>query len=123
MRRRPPRSTRTDTLLPYATLFRSDLQRSPALRRHRRPAHLRRHHPRDRHRLLPPGPSHQAADDLTAAQAREVMSTQTYIASANPAPAVSELTDKRCRTKPAKPAATPERSAEHTSELQALMRN
>src|SRR3546814_7528924 len=25
MRRRPPRSTRTDTLLPYTTLFRSDL--------------------------------------------------------------------------------------------------
>ena len=31
------------------------------------------------------------------------MSTQTYITSTNPAPAVSELTDKRCRTKPAKP--------------------
>src|SRR3546814_9308086 len=27
MRRRPPRSTRTDTLFPYTTLFRSDLPR------------------------------------------------------------------------------------------------
>src|SRR3546814_1762311 len=29
MRRRPPRSTRTDTLLPYTTLFRSDEDRDP----------------------------------------------------------------------------------------------
>ena len=33
-----------------------DLHRPPALRRHRRPAHLRRQHHRDRHRLLPPRP-------------------------------------------------------------------
>src|SRR3546814_3057374 len=30
MRRRPPRSTRTDTLLPYTTLFRSQRSRGPA---------------------------------------------------------------------------------------------
>src|SRR3546814_13813455 len=30
MIRRPPRSTRTDTLFPYTTLFRSDLPRSDA---------------------------------------------------------------------------------------------
>src|SRR3546814_3977691 len=29
MRRRPPRSTRTDTLFPYTTLFRSKLNRPP----------------------------------------------------------------------------------------------
>src|SRR3546814_4551623 len=29
MIRRPPRSTRTDTLFPYTTLFRSDIQRLP----------------------------------------------------------------------------------------------
>src|SRR3546814_1970141 len=34
MRRRPPRATRTDTLFPYTTLF-----RSPAYRRHREPGH------------------------------------------------------------------------------------
>lgn len=32
------------------------------------------------------------------------MSTQTYIPGVDPARVVSELTDKRCRTKPAKPA-------------------
>src|SRR3546814_4917221 len=31
MRRRPPRSTRTDTLLPYTTLFRSQAQEAAAL--------------------------------------------------------------------------------------------
>src|SRR3546814_9917497 len=31
MIRRPPRSTRTDTLFPYATLFRSYLQRLPII--------------------------------------------------------------------------------------------
>src|SRR3546814_18307178 len=31
MRRRPPRSTRTDTLFPYTTLFRSAKQRDTAL--------------------------------------------------------------------------------------------
>ena len=33
-----------------------DLHRPQTLRRHRRPAHLRRQHPRDRHRVLPPRP-------------------------------------------------------------------
>src|SRR3546814_18226781 len=42
MIRRPPRSTRTDTLVPYTTLFRSqDLHPAPA-RRHR-PAGAARH--------------------------------------------------------------------------------
>src|SRR3546814_15217229 len=36
MRRRPPRSTRTDTLFPYATLFRSADPRLPGPRRHQR---------------------------------------------------------------------------------------
>src|SRR3546814_4062489 len=33
MIRRPPRSTRTDTLFPYTTLFRSSARRSPPWRR------------------------------------------------------------------------------------------
>src|SRR3546814_1613649 len=41
MRRRPPRSTRTDTLFPYTTLFRSqlqsDLELAPDVRSLRRP--------------------------------------------------------------------------------------
>src|SRR3546814_8979789 len=31
MRRRPPRSTRTDTLFPYTTLFRSVVEQRPAI--------------------------------------------------------------------------------------------
>src|SRR3546814_969536 len=42
MIRRPPRSTRTDTLFPYTTLFRSD--RLDRLRHH---AVVRRHHEHD----------------------------------------------------------------------------
>src|SRR3546814_5751044 len=42
MRRRPPRSTRTDTLFPYTTLFRSERPRArrfqPAVHRRHRPA-------------------------------------------------------------------------------------
>src|SRR3546814_13706176 len=44
MRRRPPRSTRTDTLFPYTTLFRSPVERDRGLARAappRQPAHLR----------------------------------------------------------------------------------
>src|SRR3546814_2215770 len=37
MRRRPPRSTRTDTLFPYTTLFRSKLQRSIDIALRKRP--------------------------------------------------------------------------------------
>src|SRR3546814_10854221 len=41
--RRPPRSTRTDTLFPYTTLFRSrPRQASPPCRRNRRPVRDRR---------------------------------------------------------------------------------
>src|SRR3546814_17009831 len=42
MIRRPPRSTRTDTLFPYTTLFRSRLGGRPACRLSRRPFPRRR---------------------------------------------------------------------------------
>src|SRR3546814_1437934 len=45
MIRRPPRSTRTDTLFPYTTLFRSRRPGRPVRGRARRRAHARR--PRD----------------------------------------------------------------------------
>src|SRR3546814_3221727 len=38
MRRRPPRSTRTDTLFPYTTLFRSAIGQDDALPDEQRPA-------------------------------------------------------------------------------------
>src|SRR3546814_14576322 len=41
MIRRPPRSTRTDTLFPYTTLFRSDRRRGPLRRLRRLPAGAR----------------------------------------------------------------------------------
>src|SRR3546814_1477073 len=51
MIRRPPRSTRTDTLFPYTTLFRSRrsaplLRPTAGRRRSSRPGHGRRHPPR-----------------------------------------------------------------------------
>src|SRR3546814_4800580 len=54
MIRRPPRSTRTDTLFPYTTLFRSD----PGFLRHPGRQHLRRADLAGRHlapQLLEPG--------------------------------------------------------------------
>src|SRR3546814_519256 len=59
MIRRPPRSTRTDTLLPYTTLFRSAVSRS-SRRLHGQPRAQRRH-PRciaDRHRARLPHRHH-----------------------------------------------------------------
>src|SRR3546814_5354802 len=40
MIRRPPRSTRTDTLFPYTTLFRSGLRNDPRHRRQRAVLHI-----------------------------------------------------------------------------------
>src|SRR3546814_9646266 len=90
MRRRPPRSTRTDTLFPYTTLFRSKL--CPA-----RPHLAQGRHDRIAHRcrvlhvdLL------QVAEDGVV----ELVEHQRNVA------ALLEI----------------ERSEEHTSELQSLMR-
>src|SRR3546814_4650915 len=52
MIRRPPRSTRTDTLFPYTTLFRSRCahgQPGPHVALHRRPTELGPHLARPRH--------------------------------------------------------------------------
>src|SRR3546814_2972653 len=53
MIRRPPRSTRTDTLFPYTTLFRSD-----DLRALRDQADVEHHHTRQEHRRNRPGHRH-----------------------------------------------------------------
>src|SRR3546814_18239200 len=60
MIRRPPRSTRTDTLFPYTTLFRSR-------RRHRR---LLRPLPGARGRDAPVGPDHRTVRALAEGQPR-----------------------------------------------------
>src|SRR3546814_5856118 len=82
MIRRPPRSTRTDTLFPYTTLFRSDAaagrqafgQHAPALTGHRRAADDRV----DRH-------EHVATDD------RAVHERRTRIVAARSEEHTSEL--------------------------------
>src|SRR3546814_17380039 len=68
MIRRPPRSTRTDTLLPYTTLFRSiwnynhaGPQRPLLLFRRRRPRWLRRSRTPAGAYQLAPEPAHQPA--------------------------------------------------------------
>src|SRR3546814_8228985 len=99
MRRRPPRSTRTDTLFPYTTLFRSGARRDYDAR-HLAPGGIRergegvsvlppRRRSRRRHRR---GAEGQPAPPLV-----------------RPVPRV-----QACRL--------PGRSEEHTSELQSLMR-
>src|SRR3546814_10210628 len=94
MIRRPPRSTRTDTLFPYTTLFRSD----PAPARPR-PEHRQRRYPGLRSR----GPE---ADRLHAQQRPERLRRDPH-------------DDRRSAfSRPRKCA----RSEEHTSELQSLMR-
>src|SRR3546814_3156689 len=61
MIRRPPRSTRTDTLFPYTTLFRSDAFHPPARRRRTapnvRPPRQRRGRTRDDRRATPHRPA------------------------------------------------------------------
>src|SRR3546814_2726971 len=100
MRRRPPRSTRTDTLFPYTTLFRS-----------RRPGPARR---------PPPGPAHDP-------QARRLRRRQEPDGGgAGQAGAMAAyLHRRRAAVVPRPPPALRRlalRSEEHTSELQSLMR-
>src|SRR3546814_10206947 len=104
MIRRPPRSTRTDTLFPYTTLF-----RSPRERQHDRPTDVARTtaHDRDpagqpafryRHFAAPPrsleiSPTDAAAARRDSADRRQAATLRSQL-----------------------------RSEEHTSELQSLMR-
>src|SRR3546814_11983978 len=67
MIRRPPRSTRTDTLFPYTTLFRSDLPRGDRmLAPHRHPP--REAHAVKRHILDPRAIGPRRRDDMTQRQ-------------------------------------------------------
>src|SRR3546814_7175608 len=95
MRRRPPRSTRTDTLFPYTTLFRSDVER------HLRSPHDRCHPSIDVH-------IKEGAPPRSGSPRRE----SGRCATAKPGPG------RWLRAlRPGGP-----RSEEHTSELQSLMR-
>src|SRR3546814_3504875 len=93
MIRRPPRSTRTDTLFPYTTLFRSVSQISVSASRRRR---LGRRRPLRR-------PCRYLGDSRMGQGTRLIMHNSWSSA------------EYRCLPEP-------HRSEEHTSELQSLMR-
>src|SRR3546814_7237361 len=120
MRRLPPRSTRTDTLFPYTTLFRSHdaaacenkaiagrLARQPRVhgQRHRRPDADRGAIDRADHRLFRFKDAHRHAPARIADQRMRPVDR-------------SVLRDRTCRE-----ALREERSEEHKSELPSLMRN
>src|SRR3546814_17333707 len=95
MIRRPPRSTRTDTLFPYTTLFRSF-------------GIHQREEGKDRAPRVP-----EAIFDCGRARGRH--------APRGGGPIGAEGQPRQASPRPSS-AATPERSEEHTSELQSLMR-
>src|SRR3546814_4250675 len=105
MIRRPPRSTRTDTLFPYTTLFRSARRHH---RRQRRTAADDRE--RQRHRADQPGdPEMDAGATCRVALHRAGQ-------------AAAERLCRELQRPPSRATATSMRSEEHTSELQSLMR-
>src|SRR3546814_8322947 len=114
MTRRPPKSTRTDTLFPYTTLFRSNAQRSlqPAAlfieQQHRR-GHDERQHDRRDHQMVDPAAHGSRSSPSTWSVPvcpRDASSTTRSNA------VVAKEMTMAVRT----------RSEEHTSELQSLMR-
>src|SRR3546814_9480839 len=105
MIRRPPRSTRTDTLFPYTTLFRST--RADGLG-------------------APLGQGTRLCHHARAHMARRTVAQPRESAVPHPAAARHRMGGNRSGDDPAPAIAAPfshtERSEEHTSELQSLMR-
>src|SRR3546814_2874097 len=99
MNRRPPRSTRTDTLFPYTTLFRSVRHRVP-------------HDLGDIADAIVLGGGADVEDLAVHGLARRLERGEEGAA---------DVGDMNERT-PGRPVALEERSEEHTSELQSLMR-
>src|SRR3546814_3652104 len=97
MIRRPPRSTRTDTLFPYTTLFRS---RQAAAR----------------------GAATQNVDDVTEQDVYVFSRRIAREGQANAAAVVARHTGRRYALKGKVSSIQQQRSEEHTSELQSLMR-
>src|SRR3546814_5923494 len=120
MIRRPPRSTRTDTLFPYTTLFRSDAKAGDAQQVQVDDRHCVRTRTPDVDRdqakaRTDHGPHHGVCDQILAEQFE--CRHQQHEAAANDQPA-AEI--ERCPHFGAR--VVDERSEEHTSELQSLMR-
>src|SRR3546814_5881703 len=118
MIRRPPRSTRTDTLFPYTTLFRSDQVATTLFRRRAYPGkhvafdRLRRGEPDDVERRHPP--------DSFGRAGRRRYAGKTHIGErchVGPIAARPDEQQRRCATLGDRP-----RLEEHTSELQSLLR-
>src|SRR3546814_2693938 len=103
MIRRPPRATRTDTLLPYTTLFRSSLVlvRQQVAVDLRHGIHGHRHHDEQR------GAAEVEGDLVFGAQDFRQQRHQGQVERAHRAEPESDVA----------------RSEEHTSELQSLMRS
>src|SRR3546814_1715049 len=118
MIRRPPRSTRTDTLFPYTTLFRSGI----AVGRDRglQQVHeLRRIGVHFLAEALPVKPAHRKRDHLLVERkfvpvGRRQLQRGVTLARNLGRHAGEQIVDQR--------AAEADRSEEHTSELQSLMR-
>src|SRR3546814_10347504 len=123
MIRRPPRSTRTDTLFPYTTLFRSD-RRSRTLPRRLSARIFRRDAPAYHARLgadaRTAAADRRRADDCARhAQPARGARTDGRIDARDGDRAAAHHTRPRPRRAIYRPRA---RSEEHTSELQSLMR-
>src|SRR3546814_4894709 len=121
MIRRPPRSTRTDTLFPYTTLFRSS-NRLSAQRPTRdggvagtflaQPAFEQRQVGEDERRACEPGTIGEEALDLVRAAAGARQAGKRDVGQIGAAFGREPQPDERAI----------DRSEEHTSELQSLMR-
>src|SRR3546814_1664703 len=120
MIRRPPRSTRTDTLFPYTTLFRSSHELSAASTGHRE--RRERAEARRQGTAAGRGPAarrHQADDR----RAREVRNRAPEGCDRAVQARFERRSWERCRHGMAFALLhAPARSEEHTSELQSLMR-
>src|SRR3546814_2528143 len=103
MRLRPPRSTRTETLLPYTTLYRSSVQR----RIQKRAGHLDRHARAGA--ILAAGPAGVDQPAIDAALGNALLQKIA-------------INRRMTRHERRAEAGGESRSEEHTSELQSLMR-
>src|SRR3546814_5860658 len=108
MIRRPPRSTRTDTLLPYTTLFRSPVNRKSDLERDGRAIGARRRIGRQRLAI-----GAEIGDIGRCQLVGQILAPQRQL------PAVGRPRERQARVEVF---VGGPRSAEHTSELQSLMR-
>src|SRR3546814_8572382 len=119
MIRRPPRSTRTDTLFPYTTLFRS-LQRRPVRAGDRRYA-IERHSPvRDSH--LVTGTSRNKLFLVESALRRHARQADRHTQMRNHHAPGEKWRAAKISFPQGRYAGDTYRSEEHTSELQSLLR-